>query len=207
MMRRRTPRALNPFTFKTSEDFIDQGLIPATDEDQCLFKDSDIRVLKESGLLPAGAVIRPFDPKVKADFSSETWVCFFYYPFSIGLSYPFSPLIQEFFDVTGFSYSQVMPMVWRVLTTIDRLNGTHGLSIGVPEIAATYNLRTHGSFRYCLQSKSSRFYMVPKVSISDPDWKKHFFFVRRDSIPDGTNLPVNWVHKGRKSVGLNLFLV
>ncbi|KAI3797895.1 hypothetical protein L1987_33159 [Smallanthus sonchifolius] len=42
---------------------------------------------------------------------SETWICFLVYPFTLGLSYPFPPLITDFFKFTGLSpkFAELVP--------------------------------------------------------------------------------------------------
>jgi hypothetical protein len=86
------------------EDFTDQGLLEHPDQEHCLFTDQDIKSLKSRRVFPDGVVFRPFDPTVKSDFASKTWVCFPELPFTLGFNYPFSALITEFFEVTGLSY-------------------------------------------------------------------------------------------------------
>ncbi|MFS7935791.1 hypothetical protein Hanom_Chr05g00407721 [Helianthus anomalus] len=70
---------------------------------------------------PTGVVIRPFDREVRSDASSNEWVCFLTYPFSLGLRYPFPSFISRLFELTGLSYAQTMPMVWRVLIVLNQI--------------------------------------------------------------------------------------
>ncbi|MFS7968640.1 hypothetical protein Hanom_Chr09g00799981 [Helianthus anomalus] len=56
---------------------------------------------------------------MKADLCSEKWVCFPFYPFSIGFTFPFSHLVNEFFNITKLAYSQAMPFMWRILYTLN----------------------------------------------------------------------------------------
>ncbi|MFS8002849.1 hypothetical protein Hanom_Chr13g01206931 [Helianthus anomalus] len=92
---------------------------PSNLQEICSFDNADIAALKASGAFPAGAVIRPFDREVRSDVDSDVWVCFLAYPFLTGLRYPFPTFISRFFELTGLSYAQTMPMVWRVLVTLD----------------------------------------------------------------------------------------
>jgi hypothetical protein len=179
------------------KDFVDQKIIPRNSDELCLFDHRDIEALLKSNAFPKNAIIKPFDRNDKADFKSKTWVCFLHFPFSIGMTYPFPPLVNEFFETTKLAYSQTMPMVWRILYSIDLLNKKKGLDIGLPEIAACYQLRTHGNSRFVLQSRDGTRQMIPRYSHSDNDWKRKFFFVKRSSIPGGESLPSDWVKKGR----------
>jgi hypothetical protein len=181
----------------TVKDFIDQKIIPRSSEEICLFNHRDFEALSKSNAFPKNTVFKPVDRNDKADFKSKTWVCFLQFPFTIGMSYPFSPLVNQFFEKTKLAYSQTMPMIWRILHSIDLLNKQKGLVIGLPELAACYQLRTHGHSRFVLQSRDGTRQMIPRSSHNDSDWKRKFFFVKRASIPGGESLPMDWVKKGR----------
>ncbi|MFS8031713.1 hypothetical protein Hanom_Chr17g01549161 [Helianthus anomalus] len=51
---------------------------------------------------------------MKLNFVSPTWVCFLAFPFTIGFKYPFPSLVSEFFTLTGLSYAQIIPEMWRI---------------------------------------------------------------------------------------------
>ncbi|KAI3754267.1 hypothetical protein L1987_54047 [Smallanthus sonchifolius] len=106
------------------------------------------------------------------------------------LSFPFPSLINDFFEITSLSYSQVMPMVWRILFLLDKLNRSHSLTIGIPELASVYNLRTHGHSRFLLQLKKGQIPLVQKATQNDGDWRGKYFFVKRASISGGDLLPL-----------------
>ncbi|KAF5810123.1 hypothetical protein HanXRQr2_Chr04g0165701 [Helianthus annuus] len=53
-----------------------QNLIREPEKEICCFNNADIAAL---------TVIRPFDREVRSDVSSDEWVCFFAYPFALGL--------------------------------------------------------------------------------------------------------------------------
>ncbi|KAK9069355.1 hypothetical protein SSX86_011258 [Deinandra increscens subsp. villosa] len=195
MVKRTRSSSVAPGAPATVGDFVDQGFIPVKSEESCRFTDIDVKDLKESGQFPSNAVFFPFDPRLKADWVSTTWVCFLLYPFQLGMSFPFPALVNDFFKVTGLSYAQTMPMVWKILYSIDSLNRSRNLSIGIPEICATYNLRTHGNSRFVLQARTSDSHLIPRATHNDHDWRQKFFFVRRDSIVGGKELPVQWVKK------------
>ena len=57
------------------------------------------------------------------------------YPFVLGLKYPFPGIIYKFFEIAQISYIQAMPIVWRVLCWIEKLNQPRGLDIGLSELA------------------------------------------------------------------------
>ncbi|KAL8199461.1 hypothetical protein R6Q57_013029 [Mikania cordata] len=83
-----------------------------------------LHVRKLSQAFPKETIFRRFDPALKADHSSPTWICFLGYPFSLGLSFPFPFLLRflSFFLITRLCYLQLMPMGWRLLVSLHRLN-------------------------------------------------------------------------------------
>ncbi|KAI3744711.1 hypothetical protein L1987_57802 [Smallanthus sonchifolius] len=109
-MGKKMTRSTSSIIAETIEDFTDQGILDHSDPELCSFTDQDIKLLKSNNVFPQKTVFRSFDFRTKADLISKTWVCFHSYPFTLGLSYPFPPLITEFFKLTCLSYYQTMPM-------------------------------------------------------------------------------------------------
>ena len=139
----------------------------------------------------------PSDSQMQSDFISRTWVAFPEYPFTLGLKYPFTGIIAEFFAKTGISYIQAMPVIWRTLYSIHILNHSKNMSLDVADIATMYDLQTFGSSRFVLKIKAGQTHLVLKTRHNDKTWKGRFFFVKRSSIPHGIDLPYEWVTKGR----------
>ena len=90
---------------------------------------------------------------LKADLTSPNWITFPEYPFTLGLKYPFPGIISDFFMITGLSFIQTMPIIWRVLYWINLLNENKKLNIGVEELASVYDLQTYGSSRFLFKVK------------------------------------------------------
>ncbi|KAC9540714.1 hypothetical protein E3N88_45661 [Mikania micrantha] len=189
----------NSISSSEASDFIDQKVLPYTDQNACIFDDDHIEVMQVSQAFPEETVFRRYNPALKADHSSSKWVCFPEYPFSLGLSFLFPTLISEFFRITRLCYPQLMPMGWRLLVTLHRLNHRFGLKIGVPEISSVYQLRTHGYSRFLLQRRTGAPLLVHGITMNEDEWRDKFFFVKRSSIPRGISLPVNWLLKGRNT--------
>ncbi|MFS8025565.1 hypothetical protein Hanom_Chr16g01476581 [Helianthus anomalus] len=78
-------------------EFVDQNILRSSIEELSSFDDQQIGHLVTSQILPASVVVRPFDPKAKPDLSSEKWICFPFYPFSIGFTIHSHPLLKSFF--------------------------------------------------------------------------------------------------------------
>ncbi|KAF5771960.1 hypothetical protein HanXRQr2_Chr13g0571101 [Helianthus annuus] len=137
---------------------------------------------------------------MKSDVVSPTWVCFPALPFLLGYSYPFPDLIQRFFTFTGISYNQVMPMLWRVLHTIEQIISNERIDFNLSKLSYLYSLVTHGSHgshRFLFNAKPHQPLPILKTTQNDSRWKNQFFFVRWDSIPQGDSLPKKWILKGR----------
>ncbi|KAJ0916467.1 hypothetical protein HanPSC8_Chr06g0262031 [Helianthus annuus] len=172
-----------------------QGIIKDSPTERCCF--TDVHVDRIRHCFPANTVFKSFVPTALSDFVSDVWVAFPATPFTIGFSYPFPDFTQSFFSLTGISYIQAMPMIWRVLYTFERIIEQEGIDLGMAELANLYDLTTFGSHRYLLKRKAGEDHPVFKVTKNDTNWKRHFFFVRRDSIPDGKDLPKEWATHGR----------
>ncbi|KAJ0874583.1 hypothetical protein HanPSC8_Chr11g0465971 [Helianthus annuus] len=167
-----------------------QGIIKDSPTERCCFTDAHVDRIRHC--FPADAVFKSFTSTALSDFVSDTWVIFPATPFTIGYSYPFPAFTQSFFSLTGISYIQAMPMIWRVLYTFERIIEQEGIDLGMAELAALYDLTTFGSHRYLLKRKAGEDHPVLKVTKNDTNWKRRFFFVRRDSLPDGNDLPKEW---------------
>ncbi|KAJ0622202.1 hypothetical protein HanRHA438_Chr01g0015921 [Helianthus annuus] len=175
---------------KKSSPLKSQGIIKDSPTERCCYTDALIDRIRHC--FPADTVFKSFSPIALSDFISDTWVAFPATPFSIGYSYPFPAFTQSFFSLTGISYIQAMPMIWRVLYTFERIIEQKGIDLGMAELAELYDLTSFGSYRYLLKRKAGEDHPVFKVTKNDTNWKRRFFFVRRDTIPYGKDLPKEW---------------
>ncbi|KAJ0622201.1 hypothetical protein HanIR_Chr01g0017341 [Helianthus annuus] len=180
---------------KKSSPLKSQGIIKDSPTERCCYTDALIDRIRHC--FPADTVFKSFSPIALSDFISDTWVAFPATPFSIGYSYPFPAFTQSFFSLTGISYIQAMPMIWRVLYTFERIIEQKGIDLGMAELAELYDLTSFGSYRYLLKRKAGEDHPVFKVTKNDTNWKRRFFFVRRDTIPYGKDLPKEWATHGR----------
>ncbi|KAF5773699.1 hypothetical protein HanXRQr2_Chr13g0591471 [Helianthus annuus] len=119
---------------------------------------------------------------------------FFAYPFSLGLRYPFPPFISRFFELIGLSYAQTMPMVWRVLMVPDQIKSRHCPDLCIEDLPIAYRLRSHGNNHFLL-FPTSKNPLILKATKNEYQWQRKFFFVKRDSIDGGFDLPVRWLTK------------
>ncbi|KAJ0441585.1 hypothetical protein HanIR_Chr16g0799481 [Helianthus annuus] len=167
-----------------------QNLLKEPSHELCRFTDPEIDQMHSH--FPPGTIFRPFDSTMKSDCMSATWVCFHAAPFQVGFSYPFPAFTQSLFTFTGLCYSQAMPMLWRVLYTLEHIIAKESIDLGLTKLNHLYNLVSHGSYRYLFKAKPQHPHPLLKVTKNDTNWKNQFFFVRRDSIPNGNHLPKKW---------------
>ncbi|KAJ0776943.1 hypothetical protein HanLR1_Chr02g0051521 [Helianthus annuus] len=172
-----------------------QGIIKDSIKEHCCFSDPQINRIRYC--FPADTVFKSFDPTALSDHISETWVAFPVTPFTIGYTYPFPAFTQSFISLTGISYIQAMPMIWRVLYTLERIIEQEGIDLGMSELGEMYDLTTFGSHRYLFKRRPGEEYPIFKATKNDTNWKRRFFFVRRDTIPNGEDLPRKWATHGR----------
>ncbi|KAJ0448542.1 hypothetical protein HanLR1_Chr17g0676601 [Helianthus annuus] len=183
-------------TTESTPSLESQNLLKEPEKEIYSFNNADIVSLKESGAFPTGAIIRSFDREVRSNVASNEWVCFLAYPFSLGLRYPFLAFISCFFELTGLSYAQTMPMVWRVLVVLDQIKSRHVPDLCVEDLPIAYRLRSHGNNRF-LQFSTSKNPLILKATKNEDQWQRKFFFIKKDSISKGFDLPIKWLTSGR----------
>ncbi|KAJ0796740.1 hypothetical protein HanPI659440_Chr04g0165781 [Helianthus annuus] len=141
-------------TGDSTSAFINQNLLKNLEKEVCSFDNANIAALRTSGAFPDGAIIRSFDRSLRSDVSSDEWICFPAYPFSLGLRYPFPEFIMQFFSTTSLSFAQTMAMVWRELV-LSQIKTFHIPDLCIEDIPIAYRLRSHGSSRFLLFSTSN----------------------------------------------------
>ncbi|KAM0031049.1 hypothetical protein Hdeb2414_s0017g00504081 [Helianthus debilis subsp. tardiflorus] len=164
-----------------------QGLTKNPSMELCCFTDPEIDQLRHYFL--DGTIFRPFDSSMKSDCKFEVWVTIPAAPFQIDFIYPFLAFTQSFFTLTGLCYIQAMPMLWRVLYTLEHIIENEGIDIGLSELSHMYNLVSHRSHCFLFKRKPQKPHPLLKVTKNDTHWRNQFFFVRRTSIPNGSLLP------------------
>ena len=70
-----------------------------------------------------------------------------------------------------------------------------------------YDLQTFGSSRFIFKVKTGHPHLVLKTRHNDKTWKGRFFFVKRSSIPQCTDLPYEWITKGRTILVFLMMLI
>ncbi|KAM0031794.1 hypothetical protein Hdeb2414_s0016g00499841 [Helianthus debilis subsp. tardiflorus] len=142
-----------------------QNLLKEPSHELCPFTDPEIDQMHP--YFPEGTIFKPFDSSMKSDCISTTWVCFPTAPFQIGFSYPFSTFTQNLITFTGLCYSQGMPMLWRVLYTLEQIIAKEGIDLGLTELNHLYNLASHGSHRFLFKAKPQHPHPLLKTTKND----------------------------------------
>ncbi|KAJ0923124.1 hypothetical protein HanPSC8_Chr05g0212051 [Helianthus annuus] len=137
----------------------------------CHFTDLEIDQLCHC--FPDGTIFQPFDSTIKSDCEFESWATFPAAPFQIGYNYPFPAFMQSFLTLTSLCYIQAMPMLWRVLFTLEHIIEDEGIDIGLSELSYTYNLVTHGSYRFLFKHKPQQPHPLLKVTKNDTHWRNN----------------------------------
>ncbi|KAJ0467768.1 hypothetical protein HanIR_Chr14g0688951 [Helianthus annuus] len=147
-----------------------QGITKDSTTERCCFTDPQVDRIRHC--FPANTFFKPFNPTVLSDYISGTWVGFPVTPFMIGYTYPFPEFTQSFFSLTGISYIQVMPMIWGVLYTLERIIEQEGIDLGMSELAEMYDLTTFGSTDICSNEnlvKNTPFLKPPRTTPTGND--------------------------------------
>lgn len=97
------------------DDFIDLDTLSQSHKGICNVTNNKIEYFRSEGKSPAQTIFKSYDIRLKLDFVSLYWICFYYLPSQIGLSFPFQCWI-EFFETTLFSYVEIMPMIWSIIS-------------------------------------------------------------------------------------------
>lgn len=143
-----------------------------------------IEKLEEVKLLfraPVNAIV-----SVRADHFKQDWVCFYYYPFDIGLTFPFSPFIADVLKSLNVSPAQLIPFAWRTLACLDAIEGKHHLNINIYVVKHSYSLKKFSGCQIGFVNRNTDDPLILKnETVNDRNWKKLYFFINKKSL-DGT---------------------
>ncbi|MFS8007906.1 hypothetical protein Hanom_Chr14g01266501 [Helianthus anomalus] len=140
---------------ESTSSFVNQNLLKHPEKEVRSFDNANINALRTTGAFSDTAIIHPFDRSIRSDVSSEEWICFSSYPFSLGLRYPFPEFIMQIFRITSLCFAQTMPMVWKVLIMLNNIKTLHVPDLCMEDLPLAYRLRSHGNSRFLLFSTSS----------------------------------------------------
>ncbi|KAJ0931299.1 hypothetical protein HanPSC8_Chr04g0160001 [Helianthus annuus] len=163
----------------SAPSFIHKNILQDLEKEICSFDSAHLSTLKTSSIFLEGTVFRLFDREIRSDMGSKECLCFNSFPFTLGLQLPFPDFITEFFNITKISFSQTMPVLWRVLFVLDQIKITYIPDLSVHDLPLAYRLRCHGSCRFLFYSTSSD-PLILCATRNAEEWKSKFFFVKRE---------------------------
>lgn len=196
------PESPNPTMSWTATNLLD-----TRDSHQSEMKNEKLEEIRL--LFPPSANIVIPDSNVRADFYQKDWVCFYYYPFDIGLSFPFSPFIVDVLNALKVSPGQLMPFAWRTLACLDAIEAKHELGINVEVVKHSYGLKKFSNCRVGFVNRNSEDPLVlNNETVNDRNWKKSYFFVNKRSLGNvGDYLLDRWAQSGSHSSLLQYFSI
>ena len=147
------------------------------------------------------------DESIGADWHKEGWICFYYYPFELGVRFPFSELVKNTLTDLHVSPGQLMPSAWRVLACLDAVESKHGLGINVEVLKRNYFIKKFNGCRFGLSSRKKDDPLIFNLDIvNDRGWKNDFFFVAKDTLPGSTDFLLDrWHADGNYSFYILLY--
>lgn len=146
--------------------------------------------------LPAGtqAVLPSVDER--ADWYRENWVCLYFYPFDIGLHFPFPKLVRDLVSDMRISPGQLMPFAWRVLTALDAIETKHKFGIDIEVVKCCYGFKKFWGCRFGFTTK--RALILNVEGVHDRNWKDDYFFTNKTTMGDEVDFMLDlWNAKGR----------
>lgn len=113
---------------------------------------------------------------VEADWVREGWTCFYYYPFDLGLTFPFSRLVNDLLSSLNIAHGQLMPSTWRMLACLDAVEDKHRLGINVDVLKFAYTTKKYGCRVGLINKMRGEPLILNNESVHDRGWNKDFFF-------------------------------
>ncbi|KAI3769902.1 hypothetical protein L6452_01016 [Arctium lappa] len=131
---------------------------------------------------------------LKPDEVPKGYCVLYEYPFKIGFSWPFSPLVRAFLDVFDLTPGQLMPQFWWIVQVIDRLTAEWVVPFNVNDLLTAYSVRPDNYHRYSLfpRSKGDNV-LILNTAVNDRGWKRQYVFLQVASVNDEDS---QWLSSG-----------
>ncbi|KAK9740225.1 hypothetical protein RND81_03G020600 [Saponaria officinalis] len=165
------------------------------------FEEADLAMIREWFGLPEGVVVHIPRPGQKADFRRLGWTCLYFYPFFLGLRFPFPKLIQDFLRLNRLAICQIAPYAWRTLLPLFAMNDSYGSGIDLSDLGHLFTVRSlgHGQVTLRVRENDEHCIVFP-AKPDDTDWFRRFIFVENSYFPP----PVDYIYsEWRSTSGLN----
>ncbi|KAI3749051.1 hypothetical protein L6452_12597 [Arctium lappa] len=150
-----------------------------------LFKEEEnLEYFKNLAKIPEGVnLVTPED--LRPDEVPKGYGVLYEYPFKIGFSWPFVPLVREFLDAFDLSPGQLMPQFWRIVQVVDRLTADWGAPFNLNDLLAAYSVKADNYHRYSLFPRTKGdTVLVQNTAVNDRGWKRHYVFLQVASLND-----------------------
>ncbi|KAI3771956.1 hypothetical protein L6452_03128 [Arctium lappa] len=110
------------------------------------------------------------------------------YPFKIGFTWPFSPLVRAFLDAFDMTLGQLMPQFWRIVQVVERLTADWKVPFNLNDLLTAYSVGPDNYHRYSLfpRSKGDNI-LVHNTAVNDRGWKRQYVFLQVASVSDEDN--------------------
>lgn len=147
------------------------------------------------------------DSSVRADSYRKDWVCFYYYPFDILLTFPFSPFIVDVLKTLNVIPGQLMPFAWRTLACLDAIEEKHHLEINVEVVKYSYGLKKFSGCRIGFLNRNTEDPLIlNNETANDRNRKKSYFFVEKKTLDGNCDYLLGHWNQTGKSLASTLFI-
>lgn len=144
----------------------------------------DIEAFRELGKIPVEVeLVSPVS--LRPDTCTNEYFVMYEYPFRIGFSWPFSPLVRSFLQEFNLSPGQLMPQSWRIIYVIERVTAEWKSPFRLNDLLVAYQAKFDKYHRYSLfsRNKGDRV-LVQKSAVNDRGWKSRYVFGRLAILDD-----------------------
>ena len=165
----------------TPTAWVDVGIMDAPDRHHSTM--STEKITEVQMLFKSDVVVAVPEAPIEADWLKEGWVCFYYYPFDIGMAFPFSNLVREVLIAMNVSPVQLMSSAWRTLACLDAVESKHNLGIDVAVVKHSFSLKKFNNCRFgFVNKKKDEPLILNNDMVNDRGWKNEFFFAEIASL-------------------------
>ena len=148
---RRGSEAAEPFVFDNEPVEATVGLVETSwssgnflkvDPSSC-FQEFDILKLRYMYRIPAAMEIHAPLPHECVDWDIQGWWSVYVFAFEFGFRFLVPKLLREVISHFEIAPSQLMPIAWRILMTLECISMRHDIEFGLGELLYTYFLWEH----------------------------------------------------------------
>lgn len=119
------------------------------------------------------------DSSIRADFYKKGWVCFYFYPFDVGLTFSFSKFIVNVLKTLNVSPGQLMSFTWRTLKCLDSIKEKHSWRL----TSRLWNILSLKKFSNCRVGFANKDTDDPLIlnndTVNDRNRKKNYIFAEK----------------------------